>query len=572
MSDSTPRLRIPELVSMQEANCVTWNEALVQLDAFVDLYLLGQHVNTPPSSPADGDAYLVGGSPTGAWNGYAYKIASRLDGAWRFYTPFNGLRAFVATTSAFIVYVGGAWTDWNSLISANEVSLASAATCDLGAGSLFVQITGTTTIASFGTSANRLRFVRFAQALTLTHNATSLILLGGASRTTAAGDVGVYASDASGNWRERSYFRAAVNPGDFATKSGSETLTNKTISGATLSGTTTLPSGSINSFGLSIGGGTPTGNNPFLVVSATGEGLPTMSIGGPVIQNNNAGWGAALTIIGGASGYSSIVLGDHTQQSLGVVQHNNSSNGNTLQLSAGGVAGTLLNASGVFYPVNDNTQSLGSSGKRWSVVYAGTGTINTSGAETKANTAALSQAEIAVAKALAANIRIFQFCDAVANKGEAAARLHAGMIYEDVVAAFAAEGLDPLRYGIVCRDPATKKVTKTRTVQRPKMRSVAVSGKRIVVTDGVARLEPYSETRQEQAGTTYSATDGKTGEKYELFVPETEDVEETYEVEEPDLNETGAQRWLLGLRYGELAQFVIAGLAARLAALEAKDP
>ena len=213
MSDSTPRLRIPELVSMQEANCATWNEALVQLDAFVDLYLLGQYVNAPPASPADGDAYLLGGAPTGAWSGYAYKIASCIDGAWRFYTPFNGLRAYVATSGAFIVYVNGTWTDWNSLISANETSIASAATCDLGAASLFVQITGNTTITSFGTGTNRLRFVRFAQALTLTHNATSLILLGGASRTTAAGDVAIYASDGSGNWRERSYFLAASAPG-----------------------------------------------------------------------------------------------------------------------------------------------------------------------------------------------------------------------------------------------------------------------------------------------------------------------------------------------------------------------
>ena len=128
----------------------------------------------------------------------------------------------MATTGAFIVYVGGTWTDWNSLISANEVSIASAATCDLGAaGSLFVQITGNTTIASFGTGANKLRFVRFAQALTLTHNATSL--LGGASRSTAANDVGIYASDASGNWRERSYFLAASAPGSGGGGSGTVT-------------------------------------------------------------------------------------------------------------------------------------------------------------------------------------------------------------------------------------------------------------------------------------------------------------------------------------------------------------
>jgi hypothetical protein len=247
MSDDTPRLRIPELVSMQEANCATWNEALVQLDAFVDLHLLGQYVDTPPASPADGDAYLLGGSPTGAWSGYAYKIAYCIDGAWRFYIPFNGLRAYVATTGAFIVYVNGTWTDWNSLISANEVSIASAATCDLGAaGSLFVQITGNTTITSFGTGTNKLRFVRFAQALTLTHNATSLILLGGASRTTAANDVGIYASDANGNWRERSYFYAASAPGGGGGGSGTVTSVGLSmpaefnVSGSPVTGSGTL--------------------------------------------------------------------------------------------------------------------------------------------------------------------------------------------------------------------------------------------------------------------------------------------------------------------------------------------
>jgi Protein of unknown function (DUF2793) len=213
MSDETPRLKLAQLVSMQELNNVTWNEALAQLDVLVDLCLLGQNVNTPPASPADGDAYLLGASPTGAWSGYAWKIAACLDGGWRFYTPFNGLRAYVAPTGAVIVCLNGVWTDMGSLISAAEVSVASAATCDLGAaGSLFVQITGTAAITSFGGGANKLRFVRFAGASTLTHNAASLILLGGANRTTAAGDVGLYASDAAGNWRERAWFSASKNP------------------------------------------------------------------------------------------------------------------------------------------------------------------------------------------------------------------------------------------------------------------------------------------------------------------------------------------------------------------------
>lgn len=111
MSDSTPRLTLIELAQMQEMDSATWNEALVQLDALVDLYLLGQFINTPPASPADGDLYLTGGAPSGTWTGYAYKIAYCIDGGWRFFTPFNGLRAFVAGSNAFLLYVGGSWID-----------------------------------------------------------------------------------------------------------------------------------------------------------------------------------------------------------------------------------------------------------------------------------------------------------------------------------------------------------------------------------------------------------------------------------------------------------------------------
>ncbi|MDE2182896.1 MAG: DUF2793 domain-containing protein [Alphaproteobacteria bacterium] len=238
MSDETPRLKLSQLASALEMSCETWNEALAQLDAIVDLCLLGQFVDTPPSAPADGDAWLVGGSPTGAWSGSAYKIATCLDGAWRFLAPFDGLRAYVAPTSAFIVYKDGAWTDWNSLISAHEVSLASAATCDLGAaGALFVEITGTAAISSFGGAANTLRFVRFAGALTLNHDAASLALLGGVSRVTAAGDLGLYTSDANGHWRERSYVRAATDPGNesaFAAYLSASTTNDQTGDGTSI--------------------------------------------------------------------------------------------------------------------------------------------------------------------------------------------------------------------------------------------------------------------------------------------------------------------------------------------------
>jgi len=94
-----------------------------------------------------------------------------------------------------------------------EATVASATVCDIGgATSTAVVITGNVSISSFGTVPNCIRFVRFAGALTLTHNATSLVLLGGASHSTNAGDTAIYKSDASGYWRELSYCPATFNP------------------------------------------------------------------------------------------------------------------------------------------------------------------------------------------------------------------------------------------------------------------------------------------------------------------------------------------------------------------------
>ena len=82
--------------------------------------------------------------------------------------------------------------------------IASASTCAIAAAgtSLFALITGTTAITSFGTvRAGTLRIVQFDGILTLTHNATSLILPGSTNITTAQGDVAFMMSLGSGNWK-----------------------------------------------------------------------------------------------------------------------------------------------------------------------------------------------------------------------------------------------------------------------------------------------------------------------------------------------------------------------------------
>lgn len=89
------------------------------------------------------------------------------------------------------------------------VDVASASTTNIGAAaSNNVRITGTTTITSFGTAAaGVIRNLRFASALTLTYNATSLILPTSANIATVEGDTCVVASLGSGNWVVTQYQR-----------------------------------------------------------------------------------------------------------------------------------------------------------------------------------------------------------------------------------------------------------------------------------------------------------------------------------------------------------------------------
>ena len=119
--------------------------------------------------------------------------------------------------------------------------------------------------------------------------------------------------------------------------------------------------------------------------------------------------------------------------------------------SAGTIATWMAINNTSIQPGADNTQSCGSPSLRWSVVYSGTGAINTSDAREKQQDRPLSEAEKAVAVRLKGMIKAFKFNDAVAAKGESA-RWHFGVIAQEVKAAFEAEGLVAERYAIICYD------------------------------------------------------------------------------------------------------------------------
>jgi hypothetical protein len=102
-------------------------------------------------------------------------------------------------------------------------------------------------------------------------------------------------------------------------------------------------------------------------------------------------------------------------------------------------------------PGSDNVQSLGAASFRWSVVYAGTGTINTSDAREKMIRGPLTVAELAAASELASAGVIYQWNDAVELKGDAA-RWHFGPTVQAVISVMEKHNLDPFRYAFICYD------------------------------------------------------------------------------------------------------------------------
>jgi len=113
--------------------------------------------------------------------------------------------------------------------------------------------------------------------------------------------------------------------------------------------------------------------------------------------------------------------------------------------------GTIGSPVQTFSPEQDGLMQLGAASFRWTTVYATTGTINTSDEREKQDIADLDAAEKRVAVALKGLVKKFRFKDAVAAKGDAA-RIHVGVIAQEVAAAFTAEGLDATRYGLLCYD------------------------------------------------------------------------------------------------------------------------
>jgi hypothetical protein len=108
---ATSLLGLPLIDAAQSQKHVTHNEALLLLDANVHLAVSSRNMGTPPTSPAESDRYLVGGTLTGAFEGQGNAVACWQSGAWTFLVPRAGWRVYVVTENLLLVFDGTNWCD-----------------------------------------------------------------------------------------------------------------------------------------------------------------------------------------------------------------------------------------------------------------------------------------------------------------------------------------------------------------------------------------------------------------------------------------------------------------------------
>ena len=220
--------------------------------------------------------------------------------------------------------------------------------------------------------------------------------------------------------------------------------------------------------------------------------------------------------------------------------------GGSLAFSINGSEKVQVESTGITRPGTDNTQSLGKASFRWSTVYAGTGSINTSDERTK--TEVVDVETLAMDAGDLISVKQFKFKDAVESKGSDA-RLHFGVIAQEVKAAFESVGLDGFAYGVLCYDEWEDEF-KTVTVE-PAVYETNI------ITPAVEGVEAVAEELNEDGDVIVEAV-----EAVEAVEEVTEQVLVTPAVTEEQLVTPAGNRY--GVRYDELMALKIACLERKL--------
>ena len=109
MTEDTARLALPMLAAAQAQKEMTHNEALARIDIVAQPVVEAVGPSTVPAAPLEGQCWIVGTAPTGAWAGQAGALASWTGGGWRFIAPFEGMSAWSVADKGLVRREGSVW-------------------------------------------------------------------------------------------------------------------------------------------------------------------------------------------------------------------------------------------------------------------------------------------------------------------------------------------------------------------------------------------------------------------------------------------------------------------------------
>ena len=137
-----------------------------------------------------------------------------------------------------------------------------------------------------------------------------------------------------------------------------------------------------------------------------------------------------------------------------------------MYLRSNGVDRWNLIANGNLAPTTDNNRNLGSPSNRCAVIYAGTGTIDTSDEREKVTIEAIPEAWLDAWRDV--EWYRYKFASSV-DADPTGARWHVGLIAQRIRDAFLAHGIDPFEIGLLCYDewPAEQAIMSGSTVITP---------------------------------------------------------------------------------------------------------
>jgi len=320
--EQSPRLSLSYVAPAQAQKHVTVNETFRRLDALVQLTVQSRSVAAEPASPTEGDGYILPASPAGAaWDNYA--------------------------AGDVAVFQDGAW------VSIQSVAGLRAFVVD--EGDLVAYDGAAWSAIATGEESDKFGVNTAADAT---------------NRLSVKSDAVLFSHD-------------DVTPGS----GDAQVKINKAAAGDTASHLFQTGFSGRAEFGL-------TGDDDFHVkVSADGSSW-TDAI---EIDKDNGHLGllrsshANYTFdVGG--GFRFLVSDPATNQDASIIDSDTGAVTNIFWYQAstndfliGTSTGDFISRANVLRPVTDNAQSLGTASHRWSVVYAATGTINTSDERSKRN-------------------------------------------------------------------------------------------------------------------------------------------------------------------------------------------